>query len=45
MRAKGVPLTSDPVNHAEWGLRTIFLRDPDGNLICLYGGLPEEAPA
>ncbi len=45
LRAKGVQLTSEPANHQEWGLRTIFLHDPDGNLICLYGGIPEEAPA
>ena len=45
LRAKGTPLTSEPANHQEWGLRTIFLQDPDGNLICLYGGIPEEAPA
>jgi catechol 2,3-dioxygenase-like lactoylglutathione lyase family enzyme len=45
LRAKGVSLTSEPANHPEWGLRTIFLQDPDGNLICLYSGIPEVAPA
>src|SRR5262245_48107037 len=41
LRAKGVEFTSDAANHPEWGLRTYFLRDPDGNLLCLYGGIPE----
>lgn len=41
LRASGVRLTSEPANHAEWGLRTIFLQDPDGNLICLYAGISE----
>jgi catechol 2,3-dioxygenase-like lactoylglutathione lyase family enzyme len=40
LRAQGATLTSDAANHPEWGLRTIFLNDPDGNLICLYGGIP-----
>lgn len=41
LRARAVRLTSAPANHAEWGLRTLFLQDPDGNLICLYAGIPE----
>jgi lactoylglutathione lyase len=41
LRSKGVELTSDETNHPDWGLRTVFLRDPDGNLLCLYGGIPE----
>ncbi|HLY29654.1 MAG TPA: VOC family protein [Ktedonobacterales bacterium] len=40
LRAKGVVFTSEAANHPEWGLRTFFLRDPDGNLICLYSGIP-----
>ncbi|HEY7985004.1 MAG TPA: VOC family protein [Ktedonobacterales bacterium] len=36
LRAQGVELASGAAVHAEWGLRTAFLRDPDGNLICLY---------
>jgi lactoylglutathione lyase len=46
LRAKGVELASAETDHTEWGLRTAFLRDPDGNLLCLYEGLArEEAPA
>ena len=36
LRAQGVGLASGVAAHAEWGLRTAFLRDPDGNLLCLY---------
>ncbi len=40
LRARGVSFVSDEANHPEWGLRTVFLLDPDGNLLCLYGGIP-----
>lgn len=40
LRAKGVTFVSGEANHAAWGLRTAFLHDPDGNLICLYDGIP-----
>jgi lactoylglutathione lyase len=42
LRAKGVEFASAEADHPEWGLRTAFLRDPDGNLLCLYQGLAEE---
>jgi len=35
-----VTFVSDEANHPDWGLRTAFLQDPDGNLVCLYGGIP-----
>ena len=38
--AKGATLASDVANHGDWGLRTLFLTDPDGNLLCLYSGIP-----
>lgn len=38
---KGVTFVSGAANHPAWGLRTAFLHDPDGNLVCLYGGIPE----
>jgi catechol 2,3-dioxygenase-like lactoylglutathione lyase family enzyme len=44
LRAKGVELVSAETNHPEWGLRTAFLYDPDGNLLCLYSGIPESGP-
>jgi lactoylglutathione lyase len=45
LRAQGVEFASAEADHPEWGLRTAFLRDPDGNLLCLYESLAEEAPA
>lgn len=42
LRAKGVQFASAEADHPEWGLRTAFLRDPDGNLLCLYEGLATE---
>jgi catechol 2,3-dioxygenase-like lactoylglutathione lyase family enzyme len=43
LRAHGVEFASAETDHPEWGLRTAFLRDPDGNLLCLYESLAEEA--
>jgi catechol 2,3-dioxygenase-like lactoylglutathione lyase family enzyme len=40
LRAKGVTFASSEADHAAWGLRTAFMYDPAGNLICLYGGIP-----
>jgi lactoylglutathione lyase len=45
LREKGVEFASVEANHTEWGLRTAFLRDPDGNLLCLYEGLATEEAA
>jgi catechol 2,3-dioxygenase-like lactoylglutathione lyase family enzyme len=42
LRAKGVSFVGEETNHPEWGLRTVFLQDPDGNLLCLYSGIPQE---
>jgi catechol 2,3-dioxygenase-like lactoylglutathione lyase family enzyme len=43
LREQGVDLASAETNHPEWGLRTAFLYDPDGNLLCLYSGIPAES--
>lgn len=40
LRAKGVTFAAEPTDHPDWGLRTVFLNDPDGNLLCLYGSIP-----
>jgi catechol 2,3-dioxygenase-like lactoylglutathione lyase family enzyme len=45
LRGLGVELAAAETNHPEWGLRTAFLYDPDGNLLCLYSGIPEVSPA
>jgi len=41
LQAKGVQFAGALTNHPDWGLRTAFLHDPDGNLLCLYGPIPE----
>lgn len=33
MKASGVRIVAPPTDHADWGIRTAHLRDPDGNLI------------
>ncbi|HEY7022319.1 MAG TPA: VOC family protein [Ktedonobacterales bacterium] len=45
LRVKGAEFASAEADHSEWGLRTAFLRDPDGNLLCLYEGLATEETA
>jgi catechol 2,3-dioxygenase-like lactoylglutathione lyase family enzyme len=45
LRSKGVAFVSAEADHPEWGLRTAFLRDPDGNLLCLYEVLDAGAHA
>jgi catechol 2,3-dioxygenase-like lactoylglutathione lyase family enzyme len=42
LRSLGVEFASREANHPEWGLRTAFLNDPDGNLLCLYSGIPAD---
>ena len=31
--AKGIDVILPPMDHPDWGIRTVHLRDPDGNLI------------
>jgi catechol 2,3-dioxygenase-like lactoylglutathione lyase family enzyme len=40
LHSKDVQIASEPKDHPEWGLRTLFLRDPDGNLLCVYHRIP-----
>lgn len=40
LRSKDAQVASEPKDHPEWGLRTLFLHDPDGNLLCLYHRIP-----
>ncbi len=39
----GVELVLGPRDFPDWGMRSAYLRDPDGNLIELTGALPKEA--
>jgi len=38
----GVKIINGPLNRPDWGMRSAYLRDPDGNLIELTGGLPQD---
>lgn len=35
----GVELAAAPADHEPWEMRTVYVRDPDGNLVELYGPL------
>jgi catechol 2,3-dioxygenase-like lactoylglutathione lyase family enzyme len=39
---RGVNIINGPLNHPDWGMRSAYLRDPDGNLIELTGELPQD---
>lgn len=42
----GIPLVAEPSDRPDWGLRTLHVRDPDGNLIELWspiGGKSDDA--
>ena len=36
---RGIEFVVKPEDHADWGIRSAYLRDPDGNLIELAGAL------
>jgi catechol 2,3-dioxygenase-like lactoylglutathione lyase family enzyme len=38
LRAAGVPILHEPTDQA-WGHRTLFFRDPDGNVLEIYADL------
>ena len=40
VEAAGASLVSQPADHADWGIRTCHLRDPEGNLIEFEQPLP-----
>ena len=42
LRAQGIGFLAGPRDFPDWGIRAAYLRDPDGNLIELYGHLPRE---
>lgn len=39
LHTKGVSFVSEPTDHPDWGIRTAYIQDPDGNLISLYQNL------
>ena len=36
LEAKNVTFLTKPMYRPQWGIKTVYLRDPDGNLIGLY---------
>jgi len=39
LREKGVEFKDGPEIHPDWGIRSTYFRDPDGNLIEIYTDL------
>ena len=39
LQALGVELEAPPLDHEPWGMRTVYVRDPEGNLVEFYGPL------
>jgi len=39
LQALGVEIEVPPADHEPWGMRTLYVRDPEGNLVELYGPL------
>lgn len=42
LQAQGVPLAMGISDHPEWGIRTAYVRDPDGTLIEFSVAIPQE---
>lgn len=42
LKAKGVVFVNEPADMPDWGMRTVYLRDPEENLIELYSPLAPE---
>lgn len=42
IQARGIQLVSGPKDFPGWGIRSAYLRDPDGNLLELYSDLDRE---
>jgi catechol 2,3-dioxygenase-like lactoylglutathione lyase family enzyme len=41
LKTQGIPLTASPSDHPDWGIRSAYVRDPDGNLIEINQPLPQ----
>jgi len=42
MKSKGVEFVNQPTDHPDCGIRSVHLRDPDGNLLEFMADLPLE---
>jgi lactoylglutathione lyase len=43
VRGRGAPVSAEPADRRDWGIRVAYVRDPDGNLIELNHPIPMEA--
>ena len=43
LRDRGAPVSAEPADRGDWGIRVAYVRDPDGNLIELNHPIPMEA--
>ena len=39
LQAQGIQFVSEPTDHPDWGIRTAYFTDPDGNLVELFRNL------
>ena len=39
LQGLGIELAAAPTDHEPWGMRTVYARDPEGNLVEFYGPL------
>jgi catechol 2,3-dioxygenase-like lactoylglutathione lyase family enzyme len=39
LRRQGVHFITEPTDYPDWGIRSAYIEDPEGNLINLYEGL------
>lgn len=42
LRGRGAPVSAEPADRADWGIRVAYIRDPDGSLIELNQPIPME---
>ena len=43
LRGLGLDIVAPATNHPEWGLRTTYVRDPEGNLVEFYSAVKESS--
>lgn len=45
LQGLGVELVAPPADHEPWSMRTVYVRDPEGNLVEFHGPLGAGAAA
>jgi uncharacterized glyoxalase superfamily protein PhnB len=43
LRTRGAPVSAEPADRPDWGIRVGYVLDPEGTLIELNRPLPQEA--